>query len=132
VLILSMHDDASMVDRALKAGARGYILKGSGKETLRQAIRTVSAGQAFFSPGISDYVLQGYLRGTVDGAERLSERELEVLKLIADGHTSRESAKALGLKPKTVENHRARIMDKLGIRSTAGLVRYALRIGLIE
>jgi DNA-binding NarL/FixJ family response regulator len=132
VVILSMHDDAYTIDRALRSGARGYVVKGSGKETLCQAIHTIRRGQVFLAPDVSECVLQGYLRADHQHEEPLSKRELEVLKLIAEGYTSRESAKRLGLKPKTVENHRARIMDKLAIRTTAGLVRYALRIRLID
>jgi two-component system, NarL family, response regulator NreC len=129
-VVLSMHDDAPTVDRALRAGARGYVLKGSGIAAVCQAIRTVRRGDVFLSPGISDCVLQGYLAATGPKTDPLSEREREVLQLIAEGFTSRTVAERLGLKPKTVENHRAAIMEKLGIHTTAGLVRYALRNGI--
>jgi len=128
VVILSMHDDATTVDRALRAGARGYVLKGAGFARLCDAIRSVRRGEVYLSPDISDHVLTGYLRAG-DG-DPLSDREREVLRLISDGHTSAAIARQLGLKPKTVENHRANIMDKLQIRTTAGLVRYALRSGV--
>lgn len=128
VVILSMHDDATTVDRALRAGARGYVLKGAGFARLCDAIRSVRRGEVYLSPDISDHVLTGYLRAG-DG-DPLSEREREVLRLISDGHTSAAIARQLGLKPKTIENHRANIMDKLQIRTTAGLVRYALRSGV--
>jgi len=128
VVILSMHDDATTVDRALRAGARGYVLKGAGFARLCDAIRSVRRGEVYLSPDISDHVLTGYLRAG-DG-DPLSDREREVLRLISDGHTSAAIARQLGLKPKTVENHRANIMDKLQIRTTAGLVRYALRAGV--
>jgi len=127
VIILTMHDDAATVDRALRAGARGYVLKGSGIHSLVAAIRSVSRGEAFLSPDVSHYVLKGYLRQDDEEVDPLSERERQVLALIAEGFTGREIAEKLGLKPKTVENHRARIMEKLDIHTTAGLVRYALQ-----
>jgi two-component system response regulator NreC len=131
VLILSMHDDPDSVDRALRAGARGYALKGLGGDTLCEALRTVARGEVYLSPGISEYVLQGYLRGDDrPNADPLTEREREILQLIAEGYTSREIAQRLGLKPKTVQNHRANIMEKLQLNSTAGLVRYAIHCGL--
>ncbi len=132
VLMLSMHDDPLTVDRALRAGARGYVLKGAGVEAVCQAIRAVRAGDVYLSPGISNYVVQGYLRSGEEGVDLLSPREREVLVLIAEGFTGREIAARLGLKPKTVENHRGRLMEKLDIHTTAGLVRYALRVGLVS
>jgi two-component system response regulator NreC len=131
VVILSMHDDAPTADRALRAGARGYVLKGSGIASLCEAIRTVARGEVHLGPGISDYVLQGYLSAESPEKDPLSSREREVLQLIAEGRTGREVAKRLGLSPKTVDNHRARIKEKLGIHTTAGLVRYAMRAGLV-
>jgi DNA-binding NarL/FixJ family response regulator len=129
-VVLTMHDDAATVDRALHAGARGYVLKGSGVATVCQAIRAVRRGDVFLSPGVSDCVLQGYLAAGSTQKDALSAREREILQLIAEGHTSRRIAERLGLRPKTVENHRAAIMEKLGIHTTAGLVRYALRSGI--
>lgn len=126
VIALSMHDDAPTVDRALRAGARGYVLKGSGVAALCDAIRTVRRGETYLSPAVSEYVLQGFLGRGADDVDPLSERETGILRLVADGLTGRQIAERLGLKPKTVENHRARIMEKLGIHTTAGLVRYAL------
>jgi DNA-binding NarL/FixJ family response regulator len=135
VLILSMRDDATTVDGALRAGARGYVLKGLGSEALREAIRTVARGQVYLSAGISEYVLQGYLKGGAAANEAqtsdpLTEREREILQLIAEGYTSHEIADRLGLKAKTVQNHRTNLMEKLGIHTTSGLVRYALSAGL--
>lgn len=130
VVVLSMHDDAATVDRALRAGARAYVLKGRGVASLCDAIRAVSRGEVYLSPGISDYVLQGYLSGSGTEVDPLSEREREILSLIGEGFPSQEIAERLGLRTKTVQNYRAQIMDKLGIRTTAGLVRYALRAGL--
>jgi DNA-binding NarL/FixJ family response regulator len=130
VVVLSMHDDAATVDRALRAGARGYVLKGRGFASLCEAIRTVRRGEMYLSPDISEYVLQGYLGGPDEDA--LSEREREILALIAEGLRGAEVAARLGLKPKTVENHRARIMEKLQIHTTAGLVRYAIERGIAK
>jgi two-component system response regulator NreC len=130
VVILSMHDDAPTVDRALKAGARGYVIKGRGISSLCDAIRAVRRGDMYLSPDTSEYVVQGYAAASAEPRARLSERECEVLMLIAEGHTGRQIAERLGLRPKTVDNHRTRIMEKLDIHTTAGLVRYALREGL--
>ncbi|MFL5318786.1 MAG: response regulator [Myxococcaceae bacterium] len=126
VLVVSMHREASVVDRALRSGARGYVLKGGDFRELVRAIQTVIRGELYLSPELSEYVLQGYL-GRHGAEDHLSEREREVLELVAEGFTSKQIAERLGLKPKTVENHRANIMQKLGIHTTAGLVRYALR-----
>lgn len=130
VVILTMHDDATTVDRALRAGARGFVLKGRGVETLCEAIRTVQRGDVYLSPEVSDYVVQGYLSGATQEPDPLTDREREVLQLVAEGYTSDEIAERTGLRPKTVRNYRTAIMDKLGIHSTAGLVRYALRHGI--
>jgi DNA-binding NarL/FixJ family response regulator len=130
VVILSMHDDSPTVDRALRAGARGYVLKGDGFAALRDAIRHARAGEVSLSPGVCDLVVSGYLRAGGAEADPLTSREREVLQLIAEGYTSAEIAGQLELKPKTVENHRQAIMEKLGIHTTAGLVRYALRTGV--
>ncbi|MEM1347889.1 MAG: response regulator transcription factor [Myxococcota bacterium] len=133
VIMLTMHDDAATVDRALRAGARGYILKGCDAETLRTAIETVARGEVYLHSAISDVVLQGYLqRGEELEADPLTPREREVIQLIAEGNTSREIAQRLGLKTKTVQNYRTQIMDKLGVKTTAGLVRYALRAGIAQ
>lgn len=126
VVILSMYDDAATVDRAIRAGARGYVIKGRGLDTLVEAIRIVHRGETYLSPDVSHYVLGGY----AGGGDPLSGREREVLTLLAEGLKGPQIAERLGLSAKTIENHRARIMEKLGIHSTAGLVRYALREGL--
>jgi two-component system response regulator NreC len=130
VVILSMHDDAATVDRAFRAGARGYVLKGAGFARLCDAVRSVHRGEVYLSPDISEYVLQGYLTRSAQEVDPLTDREREVLRLIAEGLTSAEIAARLGLKPKTVENHRGHIMEKLDIHTTAGLVRYAMRRGI--
>lgn len=130
VVVLSMRDDAVTVDRALRAGARGYVLKGRGVASLCDAIRSAARGEVWLSPEVSELVLQGYLGGGAPEGDALSEREREVLRLVGQGLTSAEIAERLGLRAKTVQNYRTQIMDKLGIRTTAGLVRYVLRTGL--
>jgi DNA-binding NarL/FixJ family response regulator len=122
VVILSMHDDAATVEAALAAGARGYVLKGRGIAVLCEALHAALRGEIYLSPELSE-------RGLSLGPETkgpLSPREWEVISLIAEGLTGKEVAARLGLKPKTVENHRQNIMGKLNIHTTAGLVRYAL------
>jgi DNA-binding NarL/FixJ family response regulator len=132
VLILTMHDDATTVDRALRAGAQGYMLKGCATEELCEAIRAIHRGEVILHPSISQYVLQGYLRGGKGEPihDPLTAREREILQLIAEGFTSQEIAERLDIKTKTVQNYRTIILDKLGIETTAGLVRYAMRAGL--
>jgi two-component system, NarL family, response regulator NreC len=132
VVVLSMHDDAPTIDRALRAGARGYVIKSCGVSHVLEAIRAVRRGEVYLSAGVSEYVLQAYLNSADGPTDPLSEREREVLQLVAQGFTGREVARRLGLKAKTVENHRSRIMEKLNIHTTAGLVRYALKAGITE
>jgi len=124
LVVLTMHDDPATVGRALRAGASGYVLKGSGVVGLSEAIRQVMRGQKYLSAEVAHYAAAG-LRDD-GGPDALTDREREVLALICEGFTGREIAERLGLRPKTVENHRAHIMEKLGIHTTAGLVRYAL------
>ena len=126
VIMLSMFDDSATVDRALRAGAQAYVLKGGGVAALREAIAAVQAGHKWLPPGPPDRRIQ---QQTVDPSA-LSERETEVLRLVAAGFTSAQVGEQLGLATKTVQNHRARIMEKLDIRSTAALVRYALAEGI--
>mgnify|MGYP002632808686 CR=1 FL=1 len=132
VVILSMRDDAVTVDKALRAGARAYVLKGVGVESLVDAIEAVHRGEVYLSAGVSEYVLAGYLAASAAPTDPLTDREREVLQLIAEGFTSAEIALRLGLSTKTVRNHRSNIMDRLDVRTTAGLVRYALKAGLTE
>lgn len=133
VVVLTMHDDAKTVDRALRAGARAYVLKGAGSDRVIEAIRAAHEGRIFLDPLVSEFVVRGYLDGSgaTSPVDPLTTREREVLKLIAEGFTSREVADRLGLQPKTVQNYRSLVMDKVGARTTAGLVRYALRAGLV-
>jgi DNA-binding NarL/FixJ family response regulator len=122
VLVLSMHSQPTFVRAALKAGADGYLYKGSDLGELLTAIREAAAGRMFLGRSIAE---------PVELVGELSTREEEVLGLVAMGKTSQEVGIILGISPKTVENHRARIMDKLGIHDLAGLTRYAVKIGLV-
>ncbi|MBC7974704.1 MAG: response regulator transcription factor [Myxococcales bacterium] len=135
VLILSMYATEEHVRPAIRAGACGYLLKGSGLADLIAAIRAVAAGNAFFSPQVAKIVLDDSRRsGSAGAAERASEltpREREVLKLVAEGRSSPEIARELNLSVKTVEGHRGRIMAKLDAKNVAGLVRHAMRLGLV-
>ncbi len=137
VLILSMYDGEEYVRPAIRAGASGYLLKGSGLTDLVKAIREVAGGNAFFSPVVAKILLQDS-RGEIDKkvstdpADSLTKREREVLTLVGEGKSSPEIAKFLGLSVKTIEGHRGRIMAKLGVHNVAGLVRQAIRIGLVS
>lgn len=127
VLILSMFDDRATVNKALRAGASGYVLKGGGVTTLAAAIEAVNSGQQWLDPKLPGGAGAG---GQAQADVPLSDREIGVLALVADGLTSAEIGQKLGLATKTVQNHRARIMEKLNIRSTAALVRWALEHGI--
>jgi two-component system response regulator NreC len=137
VIVLSMHSDEAYVLRALKAGARGYLVKESAEADLMTAVRTVHAGKAFFSPSVSallveDYVRQMRDRGVEDSYELLSPREREVLQLIAEGQSNKDIAQALGLSVYTVETHRGNILQKLNLHSVPELILYAVRKGVIS
>jgi two-component system response regulator NreC len=136
VIMLSMHSDEAYVLRALKAGARGYLVKESAEADLMTAIRTVHSGKAFFSPSVSallveDYVRQMRDRGVEDSYELLSPREREVLQLIAEGQSNKDIANVLGLSIYTVETHRGNILQKLGLHNVPELILYAVRKGVI-
>ena len=131
VILLTMHTEEHHVAGALHAGIRGYLLKTQAAEDLVHAIREVARGQVFLSPEVSRYVVERYLSGTPP-ADPLAPRERQVLQLVAEGRTSKEIAQQLGLSVKTAESYRTHIMEKLDIHDTAGLVRYAIRHGLIE
>jgi len=136
VVILSMHSDEAYVLRALKAGARGYLLKESPEADLIAAIRAVHAGKAFFSPAVSrmladDYVRQLQDREIEDSYELLTTREREVLQLIAEGKSNKEIATMLNLSPYTVETHRGNLMEKLNLHTVPELILYAVRKGVI-
>lgn len=132
VILLTMHTEEHHVSTALRAGIRGYVLKTQAAEDLLQAIRQVTGGHVYLSPGASRAVIGGYLSGVPAAADPLTSREAQVLKLVAEGHTSKEIAVLLRLSVKTAESYRARLMEKLDIHETAGLVRYAIRRGLVE
>ena len=133
VIVLSMYADREYVRRALKAGATGYIVKRSAAKEVVEAIRAVHAGQRYLSPKVADVVIGDYA-GEVsdDPLAKLSVREREVLQLVAEGRTGAEIAKRLSLSQKTVETYRARLVEKLGIRDVAGLVRFAIQRGLVS
>jgi len=131
VVLLTVHTENEYVDEALKAGVSGYVLKKQATADLIRAIEEVSLGNIYLSPGISRAVMEAFRSGTQLASRTLSAREREVLQLIAEGKTTKEIGGVLGISVKTAETHRSRVMDKLEIRDTAGLVRYAIRMGLI-
>ena len=137
VIVLSVHSDESYILRALKAGARGYLLKDSAESDLIHAVHVVAAGKAYFSPAVSkiladDYVRQVQQQGVEDPYELLTTRERELLQLIAELKPSKEIASLLGLSPYTVDTHRGNIMQKLNIHSIPELTLYAVRKGIIS
>ncbi|MDR7418600.1 MAG: response regulator transcription factor [Armatimonadota bacterium] len=136
VLILTVHAQERYLFPVLRAGAAGYLNKTAADTELVEAVRTVAAGGAFLHPTdtrrlLEDFVVRAQAGEQQDGYDRLSEREREVLKLVAAGYTAREVAEQLNLSPKSVETYRARIMEKLSLSTRADLVRYALRRGLL-
>jgi two-component system response regulator NreC len=137
VVILSMHADESYVMRALKAGARAYLLKDSAAADLIGAIQAVSQGKSFFSPKVSRILAEDYVRvlkqkGDVDTYDLLTSREREILQLLAEGKANKEVAIALNISPYTVETHRSHILQKLNLHNPAELVLYAVRKGIIS
>ena len=133
VVILSMHAGEEYVLQALRAGAVGYLLKDAATGELELALRSVTRGESWFSPAVSRQVVEGYVQrvGGEAAADVLTARQREVLKLVAGGRSTKEIAYDLNLSVKTVETHRAQIMERLGIRDVAGLVRYAMRTCLV-
>jgi two-component system response regulator NreC len=137
VIILSMHSDEGYVLRALKAGARGYLLKDSPEADVIRAIRAVHDGKAYFSPAVSKMLAEDYLRhlqqrGSEDSYDLLTAREREVLQLLAEGRSNKEVATLLGLSLYTIETHRANILQKLNLKGTPELILYAVRKGVIS
>jgi len=133
VVIMSMHAGEEYVLQALRAGAVGYLLKDAATGELELALRSVMRGESWFSPAVSRQVVEGYVqRVGGEAADVLTPRQREVLKLVAGGKSTKEIAFDLNLSVKTVETHRAQIMERLGIRDVAGLVRYALKTGLVS
>ena len=138
VLILTMHDNEDVFFRSISAGASGYVLKRSGGMELMSAIRSTHEGNSYLSPLLAKALMSDYLQrservqdGPAQG-RRLSAREQEILKLIAEGHSSREIAEMLDLSVKTVHNHRTRLMTKLDIHRNTDLVKYAIRLGMVQ
>jgi len=131
VVLLTMHDEELHVSAALRAGVRGYVLKTQAADELMDAIRTVSVGGTYLSPKVSRMVVSAYVSGADTAADPLTARERVVLQLIAEGKTTKDIAATLNLTVKTAESYRARLMEKLDIHDTAGLVRYAIRRGVI-
>ncbi len=137
VVILSMHADEGYVLRALKAGARAYILKNAAEADLIRAVRSVSEGKSFFSPTISKLLLEDYVRQirdkeVEDSYDLLTSRERQILQLIAEGRSNKEVANILELSPFTVETHRGNILQKLNLHGVPELILYAVRKGIIE
>jgi DNA-binding NarL/FixJ family response regulator len=133
-VILSMHDNEQYFFEALKAGASGYVLKSSADRDLVEACRAALRGEPFLYPKAVTALIRDYLRRQDEGEkfEPLTPRELEIVKLIAEAHSTKQIAELLVISPKTVERHRANILEKLGMRDRVELARYAIRRGLIE
>jgi DNA-binding NarL/FixJ family response regulator len=134
VIILSMHAAEEYALQALRAGASGYVLKDADLNELELALNAVARGQTYLSPAMSKHLVSDYRRRVAeqpDPLDRLTPRHREVLQLIAEGQTTKEIAARLKLSVKTVETHRAQLMDRLDIHDVAGLVRFAIRVGLI-
>lgn len=139
ILILTMHDNQEYLNQIIRSGAKGFILKNTDKEELLEAVKTVSAGENFFSKDISKLIIDNYIRTAKDTEKNdgykevpLTKREIEILKLIASGYSNQEIANILYISYNTVDTHRKNIMHKLTIKNTAGLVRYAIEKGLIS
>ena len=134
VIILSMHADATYVRQAMRAGVAGYLLKGAAVVELPFAVQSVMRGETYLTPRISQAVVDGYLRDGGDEPtplEALTDRQREILQLVAEGKSTKDIAHLLDLSVKTVETHRTRIMERLDIHDVPGLVRFAIRAGLI-
>jgi DNA-binding NarL/FixJ family response regulator len=136
VLVLSMYSDEAYVTRAIRAGASGYLLKDSADTDLIKGITAVAQGKSFFSPAAARVIVDNYARpaatGVADRFDSLSEREREVFQLVAEGYSNKEVAELLHISPATVETHRAHVMEKLDLHSTAELVLCAVRRGIVR
>lgn len=135
VVMLSVHTDEEYVLQALRAGAVGYLLKDAGRAELEIAVAAVARGETYLSPAVSRHVVGDYVRRTGSGTEgrleTLTPRQREILQLIAEGKSTKEIASILDVSVKTVETHRAQLMERLDIHDVAGLVRYAIRTGVV-
>lgn len=137
VLMLTMHENEEYVFQALRAGAAGYMLKEAADTDLISALRVIQSGQFYLSPMAQSVMVGDYLQRVRTGEEKdsyssLTEREREILKLVAEGYTNNQIAERLVISPKTVDTHRTHVMDKLNLHSRAELVKYAMRRGLLE
>lgn len=139
ILILTMHDNQEYLNQVIRSGANGFVLKNTDKDELLDAVKTVAAGEKFFSKDISKMMIENYIRSAQDNEKTnaykeipLTKREIEILKRIAEGHSNQEIATLLFISYNTVDTHRKNIMHKLSIKNTAGLVRYAIEKGLIS
>jgi two-component system response regulator NreC len=132
VILLTQHEEEQYIHEALEAGVKGYVLKNQVANDLIQAIRQVGRGEFYLSPGISRAVREAFRNKSERPADPLTARERQVLQLIAEGKSTKDTASVLGISVKTAESHRMRLMQKLDIHETASLVRYAVRRGLIQ
>lgn len=135
IVILSMHGDRSYVTQALRAGVAGYLLKGAAVGELPLALQAVMRGETYLTPKISKQVVESYLQDSEEKPgplEGLTARQKEILQLIAEGHSTKEIAHTLEVSVKTVETHRLRLMERLDIHDVPGLVRFAIRAGLVS
>jgi len=136
VLILSMHHEDKYIQKVLEAGANGYLLKDAGTKEMMQAIRSIATGNSFYSQKISDAMVQQLIRGNEPPKKlpnkKLTPRELEILKLIAEEKSNQEIANSLFISIRTVDTHRRNLLEKLQVKNTAGLVRYAIQQGIVE
>lgn len=134
ILMLSMHADEEYVGQALRAGATGYLLKDASRAEFELALNSVARGETYLSPQVSKAVVEGYVHPDFAQSplERLTPRQREILQLIAEGYTTKSIAQRLSIKVKTVEAHRSQLMDRLDIHDIAGLVRFAVRQGVIH
>jgi DNA-binding NarL/FixJ family response regulator len=140
--MLSMHANEEYVLQSLKAGASGYMLKDATPNELELAIRSVAKGGTYLTPAVSKHVIDGYMKRTKINREeiktkesvfeRITPRQREILQLIAEGNSTKQIAQKLNLSVKTVESHRKQLMERLDIHDVAGLVRYAIRMGLVS
>jgi DNA-binding NarL/FixJ family response regulator len=131
-ILLTQHDEKQYVTEAMEAGVKGYVLKNQAGNDLLQALRQVSRGQVYLSPGVAQAVVESYQSHGGKSGTQLTVRERQVLQLIAEGKSTKDIAAVLGISVKTAESHRTRLMQKLDIHETASLVRYAVRNGIVE
>lgn len=133
IIILSMHGSETYVGRALRSGVSAYVLKGGSPDELKVAIKAVTQGAYYLSPAVSKSVIQEYLGAqTENELDRLTPRQREILQLLAEGKSNKEVARILNLSVKTVDSHRSQIMTRLEIHDITGLVRFAIRNGLVQ